>query len=104
MPGNAVWVGFNMIYPKLYSNSLLVSLNSRAALSDETVGVVITDTNDARSLRLTCNINTQDDGTVRARSCLEDQAYDRATDVSYNGGFHPAGMSCRGKQQCKPDL
>jgi hypothetical protein len=65
-----------MIYPKLYSNSLLVSLNSRAVLSDETVGVVITDTNDARSLRL-ASINSQDDGMVRAHSCLENQVYNR---------------------------
>jgi hypothetical protein len=28
-PGNGIWVCFYLIYPKLYPNSLLVSLNSR---------------------------------------------------------------------------
>jgi hypothetical protein len=28
-PGSGIWVCFYMIYPKLYPNSLLVSLNSR---------------------------------------------------------------------------
>jgi hypothetical protein len=32
MPTNGVWVALNMVYPKLYPNSLLVSLNARSAL------------------------------------------------------------------------
>jgi hypothetical protein len=35
MPQNGIWVCLNIIYPKLYPNSLLVSLNSRAALREE---------------------------------------------------------------------
>jgi hypothetical protein len=28
-PGNGIWVCFYLVYPKMYPNSLLVSLNSR---------------------------------------------------------------------------
>jgi hypothetical protein len=28
-PGNGIWVLFYLVYPKMYPNSLLVSLNSR---------------------------------------------------------------------------
>jgi hypothetical protein len=33
-PGNGIWVCFYLIYPKMYPNSLLVSLNSRAPAQD----------------------------------------------------------------------
>jgi hypothetical protein len=35
MPSNGVWAAINMIYPKLFSNSLLVTLNKRASLGGE---------------------------------------------------------------------
>jgi hypothetical protein len=46
MPANGIWMGLNIIYPKLYPNSLLVSLNSRAALRDGISGVLVTRTYD----------------------------------------------------------
>jgi hypothetical protein len=46
MPGNGTWMCLNIIYPKLYSNSLFVSLNSRASLRDGIPGVLVTQSYD----------------------------------------------------------
>jgi hypothetical protein len=46
MPSNGLWLCVNMIYPKLYPNSLLVSLNSRTKLRAEPTSVMITRTVD----------------------------------------------------------
>jgi hypothetical protein len=43
-PQNGIWVALNMIYPKLYPNSLLVSLNARTRLRDDVAGVQLTQT------------------------------------------------------------
>jgi hypothetical protein len=51
MPTNAIWIFFNIIYPKLYPNSLLISLNSRATLQDSISGVLVTETHDRQGAR-----------------------------------------------------
>jgi hypothetical protein len=48
MPGNGIWVALNLIYPKLYPNSLLVSLNSRGAVRERAAGVLVTRTYDVQ--------------------------------------------------------
>jgi hypothetical protein len=51
MPDNGIWMCLTIIYPKLYSNSLLVSLNSRAALQDTLSGVHVSLTYDVEGAK-----------------------------------------------------
>jgi hypothetical protein len=48
MPDNALWLSVNMVYAKLYSNTLLVALDARARTSSDAVktssGFVVTRT------------------------------------------------------------
>jgi hypothetical protein len=75
MPDNALWISVNMVYAKLYSNTLLVSLDARARRSSsaiKTSGFVVT-----RILDI--GVNVADDGhdgnSVRTRlSCARDYA------------------------------
>jgi hypothetical protein len=42
MPGNGIWMCLNLIYSKLYSNALVVSLNWRASLRGGICAVLVT--------------------------------------------------------------
>jgi hypothetical protein len=54
MPGTGIWMCLTVIYPKLYSNSLLVSLNSRASLRDAISGLQVS---------LACDVESAKGGT-----------------------------------------